>query len=352
MRAPARRCPAGASRPPSRYPHDRLDEVAAPAARLRTAAGARTAVAGAVSPRGRRSRGSRRAPRWLTALAAISVGDPAHARRGLCSHGQLGRVERHLRPPVADDHDARHLLGVALADDELVAARDATRAGPTPSSRSRGSGRPAGTGREPATSEPCPRRMLVCPPNAEPSRRRRGQSGTGADRAPGRSPGVTARGRAEDAELVLRVGLRTRHALEARARGTARAPRPGRARRASARNAGVKTMRCAEHGQEERLDVVGLHVVAPVEQRPRPRRPARARGSPGPSAERNVSSSSRVALHELDDPAAGSRRRCRRPRSRAGARATSSSATTGRSRSSGCSSRWPRTISISSSIVG
>jgi len=49
------------------------------------------------------------------------VGRAPH-RLGLVEPGQRRREERELSAPVGDDDDARPLVGVALADDELVGA--------------------------------------------------------------------------------------------------------------------------------------------------------------------------------------------------------------------------------------
>ena len=70
------------------------------------------------------------------------------------SHGSSVGIERHLRPPVADDHDSRHLVRVALADDELVVARDGREPGRGLPVDRVAQWSPGRYGREPATSEP------------------------------------------------------------------------------------------------------------------------------------------------------------------------------------------------------
>ena len=80
-------------------------------------------------------------------------------RLGLRQPGQRRREERHLRPAVGEDHDARRLVGEALADDELVArARRRQPGGGGPVDRVHVV--PGRYGREPAMSEPVPRRAL------------------------------------------------------------------------------------------------------------------------------------------------------------------------------------------------
>ena len=88
-----------------------------------------------------------------------------------------GRVEGHLRAPVAEDDNARRLLREALADDELVGAARRGELAPRRAQSIASTSSPAWYGRELATSEPGPRRALRSVPNARPISRRRGTSG-------------------------------------------------------------------------------------------------------------------------------------------------------------------------------
>ena len=157
------------------------------------------------------------------------VGRAPH-RRALVEPGQRRREEGELGAAVCDDDDARPLVGVALADDELVGCRARTTSGPRPPSRSCGCRRPAGT-----AASPPPR----CRGRAERS---------ASSRASGRSAGGAEM--SWKVWLPLTRGAARRAAREtadprrspggARARGTPggtpRSPRPSR-RRAPGRRA-------------------------------------------------------------------------------------------------------------------
>ena len=127
---------------------------------------------------------------------------------------------------------------------------------------------------------------------------------------------------------------------------TAGAPARAPARRRE--EGGSEDDAVGDHRQEERLDVLRLHVGRVPDERPGPRRPARARASREPRRGRATVSSCAGCADEPDDPALDQlvdvdvldgplERRVRRRRRRPGAGAPS-----------GCPCRWSRTIASSS----
>ena len=195
--------------------------------------------------RPRRGRGSRPRPRAARASVRDQSASPS-ARPPASRARAAGGEQRHRRTAVADNDDARRLVGEALAHDELVGSRAADRRADAFQSIASTSS-PGRYGREPATSEPGPRRALRIAPNARPISRRRGASGNVTPRACHlRRGGRRARRPRRRGSATGRGAARS----SASRKPSAAAAQP--IRRASARKRGAKTMRCTSTGTNRR----------------------------------------------------------------------------------------------------
>src|SRR5919109_647619 len=150
---------------------------------------------------------------------------------------------------------------------------------------------PGWYGRELATSDPVPRRTLCTAPKARPISRRRGTSGKVRSVA-------SLTGDLHD--LAAESGLRPRSQLEAlldEARRRLLAP----VLADLDQERGREEDPVSDHGQEQLLDVLGNHVVALLQQRPRPCRPLEGEAAADGSADRDGVELARGA-HEVDHP--------------------------------------------------
>ncbi len=157
-------------------------------------------------------------PRAAVALEPMSV-TAFRIASGLFSHGQPSgnsdiEGRRSQRTTTRGASSAKCSLTTNSSDPRASESRaDAYQSILSTSS-------PGWYGREPATSEPSPRRMLWSPPNGRPSTRRRGMSGNVA---------VTARPRGP-ARPPARARLRAEAPSPRTARGSGRPPRASRSR--------------------------------------------------------------------------------------------------------------------------
>src|SRR3954470_15807566 len=145
--------------------------------------------------------------------------------------------------------------------------------------------------REPATSEPVPRRALLTPPNAGPTTRRRGMSGN--------VPAVTLRRRRGNVEVDVEPRLRREletAGLDVEGGGGPTAVPDLR------QEAGPEEQAVHEHWFDQPLDVLRGHVPAAVQHRPRPRRAVEGQRAADGAADRDDLQFA-CRPHEVDDPA-------------------------------------------------
>ena len=151
---------------------------------------------------------------------------------------------------------------------------------------------PGWYGREPATSDPWPRRWLCRPPNASPSTRRRWMSGKVAPVKRRRRRPALSSGRGASSRALRR--------------GTHRRAPSQPISRAVATKLGVKTIRCMTTGRKSRSTSTGVTKLAAVHQRPRPRRALERERAAHRRADRDAVGLARRA-HEPDHPASEQR---------------------------------------------
>ena len=260
-------------------------------------------------------------------LGGSARGDQLDRRRGgglLVEPRCQASVDRHRRSPVLDDRDPRRVVGVELADDELVGS---------PRCREPGGGRPVDVCALVAGAIAARARDLVAftAARAAPVAERR--AGEPAPRHELEQRAAWRRSSLGGVRLADPVGTRTRCALTTR--GEDALDRLGSRQLLVDEEDGIEHDAVAEHGHEQLLDVVGRGEGATVEERPRACAPL----------EREAASNGRSDLNEIelagradegDDPPL-ERSSTYTSSTAATSAVISSSDTTGSSRASG----WP-----------
>ena len=277
-RAPRRGCPR-----PRRTPRPTGAPARAPA-RPCVPAAASTAL------RRRKSSDATSARAAIALVTSAAVASATSAR--LREPRQRLRVDPHGRPAVADDDDARCLVGRVVADDELVpAGRRGEASAREPVDRPDRiadlvRARPDHVA---AVAPPPARQVAERKPDEPPPRHERKRVAfAGGHGLAGGCAVPVGRGRRRELEAALLDLLQRRVARRASA-----------SRRRTTR---VSSRRWPSTGRNSALDVAGDDVVASLHQRPRARGALERQAAADGRAGRDAFDAPRRA-HELDDPA-------------------------------------------------